>query len=271
VADGFLAYARAEWVAMARGFPRDELEAVYAPLARVARDAVRDVDAATPVVAVVGSVAVGKSTAARMLAAMLDALPEHPAVSVVGADGFLFPNRVLAARGLLERKGFPETYDESALVQFLDGVRGGGTGLRVPQYSHERYDVLDETQELGHPDMVVVEGLHLLRAGIGEHVDFGIYVDADERDIEQWFTDRMRSLRDEAVTDPSSFFRYFASHSDDELVAFAREVWDTINGVNLHQHILPTRERAHVVLEKQADHSVGRVLLRRDDRGTMGS
>jgi type I pantothenate kinase len=243
---------------------------VYAPLAALAYEAVRDRGAVIPVLAVVGSVAVGKSTSARALAAMVRGLPDRPAVALVGADGFLFSNRVLAARGLSERKGFPETYDEAALVEFLVSVRSGGTDVRVPVYSHERYDVTDETQALGQPDVVIVEGLHLLREGIAEHVDFGIYLDAEERDIERWFTDRMRALRGEAVTDPSSFFRFFADYRDDEFGAFAHEVWVTVNGVNLHEYILPTRERARVVLEKRADHSVGRVVLRDDDRETMG-
>ena len=176
--------------------------------------------------------------------------PDGVRVEIVSGDGFLFPNRVLDARGLGMRKGFPESYDRDALLAFLDAVKAGERGIRVPLYSHEDYDVLDETQVLEAADVLIVEGLHLL--GLSGAIDVGIYVDAAETDIEQWFVDRFLLLRGSG----QSFYRQFAGFSDDEAAAFARQVWDGINAVNLHDYILPTRERADVVIEKASDHSI---------------
>jgi type I pantothenate kinase len=270
--DGFVTYTVGEWAAAvppaapprsaAHGIREADVVRIYAPLAERVRDAVGAAGTRVPVIAVVGSVSVGKSTTARVLAALLGAVPDGPRAAVVSADGFLFPNEELRARGLFDRKGFPESYDEPALVTFLSHVHAGERGLRVPVYSHERYDVLEETEPLDDHDVLVVEGLHLLRPSIRDRIDFGVYLDADERDILAWFTDRMRALRDEALHDPTSFFTMFADYSDDELVALADHTWRTINGRNLHEHILPTRPNADVVLEKQADHTVRRILVR---------
>jgi type I pantothenate kinase len=210
------------------------------------------------VIAITGSVAVGKSATARLLAGALTATIDGIHVEIVSSDGFLYPNRVLDERGLTMRKGFPESYDRDAIVAFLDAVKAGKRDIRVPVYSHEDYDVLEERQALTKADVVIVEGLHLLQ--LSEAIDVGIYVDADERDIEQWYVDRFFELRSTG----HSFYRQFAHMPDDDLTAFARDVWATINAVNLHEFILPTRELADVVVEKARDHSVRRIRRPRD-------
>jgi type I pantothenate kinase len=227
------------------------------------------------VIAVAGSVAVGKSTTARILQALLARWPDHPQVDLVTTDGFLFPNRLLEERGLMERKGFPESYDLRRLVRFLADVKSGRAEVRAPVYSHLTYDIVaGEEQVVRQPDIVIVEGLTVLqtsdgRAGrslqlfVSDFFDFSLYVDADEADIEQWYLDRFLTLRETAFTDERSFFHHFAALSEDEAVQVARGIWQSINGVNLHENILPTRERARLILEKDPDHSVRAVRLRK--------
>jgi type I pantothenate kinase len=210
------------------------------------------------VIAITGSVAVGKSAIARLLAEALTATVDGVRVEIVSSDGFLYPNRVLDERGLTMRKGFPESYDRDALIAFLDAVKAGERDIRVPVYSHDDYDVLEERQALTNADVVIVEGLHLLQ--LSKAIDAGIYVDADEPDIEQWYVDRFLELRNTG----HSFYRQFARMSDDDIIAFARNVWASINAVNLHEFILPTRELADVVVEKARDHSVRRIRRPRD-------
>jgi type I pantothenate kinase len=212
------------------------------------------------VVVVTGSVAVGKSAIAQLLSESLSETSDGVRVEVVSSDGFLFPNRVLDARGLGMRKGFPESYDRDALLAFLGAVKAGERGIRVPVYSHEDYDVLDEYQVVDVADVVIVEGLHLLE--LSDAIDLGIYVDAAEADIEQWFVDRFLVLRSSG----HSFYRQFSGFSDDEATAFARQVWAGINRVNLREYILPTREHADVVVEKNPDHSMRRIRV---PRGNM--
>ena len=207
------------------------------------------------VVAVTGSVAVGKSATAQLLQGTLSGAPDGARVEIVSSDGFLFPNRVLDARGLTMRKGFPDSYDRHALLAFLAAVKSGEPGLRVPVYSHEDYDVLDELRALDPADVVIVEGLHLL--GLSDSIDLGIYVDAEEADIERWFVDRFLMLRNSG----HSFYQQFSGLSDEQASAFARQVWDAINGVNLVEYILPTRELADVVIEKGPDHSMRRIRV----------
>jgi type I pantothenate kinase len=211
------------------------------------------------VVAVTGSVAVGKSATAQVLRESLSQDPDGARVEIVSSDGFLFPNRVLDAQGLTMRKGFPESYDRDALLAFLTAVKAGDRDLRVPVYSHEDYDVLDEFQVLDTADVVIVEGLHLL--ALSDAIDVGIYVDAAEADIEQWFVDRFLGLRSSG----HSFYRQFAGFSDDQAASFARQVWESINRVNLLECILPTREFADVVIEKGPDHSVRRIRRPREN------
>jgi type I pantothenate kinase len=221
------------------------------------------------IIGIAGSVAVGKSTTARILQELLGRWPAHPRVELVTTDGFLYPNRVLEERGLMARKGFPESYDTRRLVEFLSAVKAGEPEVAAPVYSHIHYDITDEVQVVHQPDIVIVEGLNVLQPAasaelvVGDFFDFTIYVDADEADIEQWFLDRFQALRATVFNDPTSFFHLYASMTDAEADAFAREVWASINGLNLRENILPTRGRAHLVLNKGPDHRVRRVLLRR--------
>jgi len=226
------------------------------------------------VIGIGGSVAVGKSTTARLLQALLARWPNHPKVDLVTTDGFLHPNRVLEERGLMQRKGFPESYDHRALLQFMAAVKAGEAEVRAPVYSHVSYDIVpNESLVVRRPDIVIVEGLNVLQTGDGggdrarlfvsDYFDFGIYVDAEERDVEQWFTDRFLALRDTVFKDPGSYFHRFAALSHAEALAMAARVWTEINGLNLRENILPTRERATLILEKGSDHRVRTVRLRK--------
>ena len=219
-----------------------------------------------------GSVAVGKSTTARVLQALLARWPDHPNVALVTTDGFLRPNSVLEERGIMDRKGFPESYDVRRLVQFLEEVKRGEPEVRAPVYSHVVYDIVaGEEQVLAEPDIVILEGLNVLQTGtsagadarfVSDWFDFSIYVDAEEGDIEQWYVDRFFALRQTAFSDETSFFRHFAELSDAELEMTARSIWTSINRPNLIDNILPSRMRADLVLEKAADHGVRGVRLR---------
>jgi type I pantothenate kinase len=226
------------------------------------------------VIGVAGSVAVGKSTTSRVLRTLLAHWPSHPRVDLVTTDGFLLPLRTLEARGLAARKGFPESYDQRRLVRFLADVKAGVPSVDAPVYSHLAYDILPgEYQTVRQPDILIVEGLNVLQTGgrrgrmspmfVSDFFDFSIYVDADESDIEQWYVERFNRLRDTVFTNPSSYFHRYASLSPQEAVETASRIWQTINLVNLHDNILPTRERAHLILEKGRDHSVRNVRLRK--------
>jgi len=213
------------------------------------------------ILAITGSVAVGKSTIALRLRDAIRADDDALRVEVVSSDGFLLPNRVIDARGLTMRKGFPETYDRDALLAFLQRLKSGVRDVQVPLYSHETYDVLDEHSVLGTDDVVIVEGLHLV--ALSDAIDFTLYVDADEGDIEQWFVERFFHLRTS-----NAFYRQFAGLSDDEAAAFARDVWSSINGVNLEENILPSREHADAVLVKDHDHTVQRLVVSHGNMST---
>jgi type I pantothenate kinase len=226
------------------------------------------------VIGIAGSVAVGKSTFARILRALLSRWPAHPRVDLVTTDGFLHPNRVLEERGLLERKGFPESYDVRKLIQFMSDVKAGEAAVHAPVYSHQAYDIVPgQYQVVDRPDIVIVEGLNVLQAGDGsgrparvfvsDFFDFSIYIDADEGAIEHWYVARFQTLRETVFRDPRSYFHRYSALSAPEAVATAREIWRTINGVNLRENIMPTRQRARLVLEKGGDHAVRRVRLRR--------
>ena len=222
-----------------------------------------------------GSVAVGKSTTARVLQQMLAHWPEHPNVALVTTDGFLYPNAELERRGLLQRKGFPESYDRRALLRFVVDIKSGKDEVEAPTYSHLVYDVVpDETVVIKRPDIVIIEGLNVLqparvredgRAGLtlSDFFDFSVYVDAGTRDIREWYVERFLRLRETAFRDPRVLLRPYAALSDDEAVAEATRIWDTINGPNLAENILPTRSRATLVLRKDRDHSVRYVRLRK--------
>jgi type I pantothenate kinase len=222
------------------------------------------------VIGVAGSVAVGKSTFARILQALLSRWPDHPNVDLVTTDGFLHPNAVLTDRGLMTRKGFPESYDTRRLLSFLREVKSGATEVRAPVYSHIVYDVLtDEETIVRQPDILILEGLNVLQVSgsatefVSDYFDFSIYIDAEEDDILDWFIARFMALRESVFKDPNSYFRHFAALSDDEARETATSIWRDINGRNLRENILPTRERASLILQKAADHRITRVLLHR--------
>ena len=226
------------------------------------------------VIGIAGSVAVGKSTFARILRALLSRWPESPRVDLVTTDGFLRSNQDLEAAGLMRRKGFPESYDVRRLVQFMADVKAGRGAVHAPVYSHRDYDIVaGEFQVVDHPEIVLVEGLNVLQTGDGaagrarvfvsDFFDFSIYIDADETDIERWYMERFRALRETVFRDPAAYFHRYARLSDEEADRTAREIWRTINGVNLRENILATRERARLVLEKGSDHAVRLVRLRK--------
>lgn len=229
-------------------------------------------DSTTPfVVAVAGSVAVGKSTIARLLRELMSRWPGTPRVELVTTDGFLYPNAELERRGLMARKGFPESYDRRAMVDFLSEVKSGAPEVRAPFYSHMRYDIIpDAYVTVRRPDVVIVEGLNVLApppaphdVAVSDLFDFSIYVDADVDHIESWFVSRFLALRQSAFSNPNSFFRVFADISDEEAVEQALGFWREINLPNLRENVEPTRHRAKLVLNKAADHTVESVQLRK--------
>ncbi|QKW19961.1 type I pantothenate kinase [Kitasatospora sp. NA04385] len=227
------------------------------------------------IIGVAGSVAVGKSTTARLLQALLARWPEHPRVELVTTDGFLLPNAELRRRGLMARKGFPESYDRRALMRFVADVKAGKERVTAPVYSHLVYDIVPgERLVVERPDILIVEGLNVLqpalpgtdgrtRMAVADYFDFSIYVDARTDDIEAWYLDRFRKLRRTAFQDPNSYFRRFTEVPEEEAMDYGRQVWRTINRPNLLENVLPTRGRATLVLQKGQDHKVRRALLRK--------
>lgn len=226
-------------------------------------------DAPMPfVIGVAGSVAVGKSTTARVLQALLSRWESHPRVDLVTTDGFLYPNRELQRRGIMHRKGYPESYDRRALLRFVTEVKSGAPVVRAPVYSHTLYDIVpDRSIEVRQPDILVLEGLNVLQTGprlmVSDLFDFSIYVDARLEDIEAWYIERFLELRTTSFSDPKSHFAHYADLSDEAARLAAGEIWNTINRPNLVDNILPTRPRATLVLRKNSDHSVQRLRLRK--------
>jgi type I pantothenate kinase len=222
------------------------------------------------VIGIAGSVAVGKSTTARLLQALLSRWPDHPKVDLITTDGFLHPNATLVERGILNRKGFPESYDAKRLLQFLAAVKSGEDEVHAPLYSHVVYDIVDGAhQTVSSPDIVILEGLNILQVGEGagefvsDFLDFSIYVDADEGVIEDWYVERFMALRDSVFQDSASYFHRYAELSEADADATARGIWREINGRNLVDNIAPTRERASLILHKGVKHRVTDVRLRK--------
>ena len=227
------------------------------------------------VIAIAGSVAVGKSTTARVVQALLSRWPNHPKVDLITTDGFLFPNAVLQDRGLMARKGFPESYDVRRLLQFMASLKSGHENVEAPVYSHEAYDIIPgHAHTVRQADIVIVEGLNVLqtsdgrdsgppRTFVSDFFDFSIYVDAEEAYIRQWYVDRFFTLRNTVFRNESSYFHRYSKLTEDEARSTAIEIWDSINAVNLRKNILPTRERAHLIINKTEDHSVQWVKLRK--------
>jgi type I pantothenate kinase len=220
------------------------------------------------VIGIAGSVAVGKSTTARLLRTLLARWPDHPHVDLVTTDGFLWPKADLIRRGMMSRKGFPESYDRRSLLRFVSDVKSGAPEVHAPVYSHLAYDIVpDETQVVRRPDILIIEGLNVLLPGQGLTVadlfDFSVYVDAHTEDIARWYVERFLTLRDTAFADPSSHFHHYAGLSDGEAREEAARLWQQINEPNLVRNILPTRPRASLVLRKDADHRISRVRLRK--------
>ena len=263
----------------------DEVATVYLPLSRLLNlyvSATQDLHKVSArflgtiapkvpyIIGIAGSVAVGKSTFARILQALLAQWPDHPKVDLITTDGFLYPNRVLEERGIMNRKGFPESYDTRALLDVLRRIKSGEEVVEAPVYSHVVYDIVpNERVVLRGPDIVIIEGLNVLQTRsdapefVSDYFDFSIYIDADEPDIEQWYVDRFLALRASVFKNPDSFFRFYAELSDEEAIATARRIWREINGLNLRENIAPTRERASLVVHKTADHRVDQVQLLR--------
>ena len=302
-------FSRAEWAALREDTPMTltpdevmrlrsmhdrldiaEIEEIYLPLSRLLSLYVAATqrlfraqqrflsteDAKMPyIIGVAGSVAVGKSTTARVLQALLARWPNVPKVDLVTTDGFLYPNAVLERDRLMERKGFPESYDLPALLRFLYDIKAGRRPVRAPVYSHLVYDVIpNHWLEIDRPDILVVEGLNVLQTGrlprdgkaipfVSDFFDFSIYLDADEDVLMQWYVERFLALRGTAFRDPKSYFHRYSQLSDAEASATATSIWTRINLVNLHENILPTRQRADLILKKQKNHMVQQVALRK--------
>lgn len=300
----YLEFSRADWAALRANTPltlspddlnqlqginesvsMDEVVQIYLPLSRLLNlhiSATQDLHKVsssflgslakkTPyVIGIAGSVSVGKSTIARILQALLSRWPEHPKVALVTTDGFLYPNQVLEQRQIMNRKGFPGSYDLVRLVQFMADVKSGKAPVRAPVYSHFSYDIVpNEYQNVDSPDILILEGLNVLQSGAGHPVfvsdffDFSIYIDAVEAHLIDWFLERFSKLRDTAFKDPRSYFHRFAQMEQDEALDLASHIWQTINLVNLRENILPTRERAKLILWKGEKHAVGKISLRR--------
>ena len=268
----------------------DEVREVYLPLSRLLNlyvGAAQKLHEATTtflgctegkmpyIIGVAGSVAVGKSTTARVLQALLARWPDHPRVDLIGTDGFLLPNATLEERGLMELKGFPETYDLRRLLAFMADVKAGRREVVAPVYSHFHYDVVpDETKIIDLPDVLIVDGLNVLQPAklprdgkaipfLSDYFDFSIYIDADADHIGEWYVERFMRLRQTAFRDPAAYFHRYSMLSADAARETARGIWEQINLRNLEENILPTRQRADLILHKQGDHVIDQVALRK--------
>lgn len=304
----YLSFNRQQWAALRNAVPMtlsetdlvelqgvnesltmDEVEEIYLPLARLlnlyvaARQSRNSVlnnflsnqESAPPfIIGIAGSVAVGKSTTARLLKALLSRWDNHPKVELVTTDGFLYPKKVLDKRGIMHRKGFPESYDIKQLVAFVSDVKAGKPNLEVPVYSHITYDITDDVKVVDRPDVLIIEGLNVLQSGmdyphdphrvfVSDFLDFSLYVDAESTIIEQWYVERFLKFRQGAFTKPGSYFSHYTKLTEPQAIEKAHSIWQAINGVNLDANILPTKGRAHLILQKGQNHKVEQVLLRK--------
>lgn len=301
----FVEYDRASWARLAPRAPlplseddlarvrsvgdmldASEVTDVYQPLARllalyvegarhlhfITRQFLGDDVSHTPfIIGIAGSVAVGKSTTSRVLAELLSRNPDTPSVALMATDGFLLPLAELKKKGLLERKGFPESYDRRALLRFVSHLKSGVSPVKAPVYSHLLYDrVPGETVEITSPDIVIIEGLNVLAPpatnsalAVSDLFDFSIYVDARTNDIARWYEDRFLALQQGAFSDPRSYFHRYAELAESDARAEARRIWKEINEVNLRENIVPTRPRASLILQKESDHRINKILLRK--------
>ena len=267
----------------------EESVEIYLPLARllnlyiaarqnrntVLQNFLGDRNGAPPfIIGIAGSVAVGKSTTARLLKALLSRWDNHSKVELVTTDGFLYSKKVLDERGIMHRKGFPESYDIKRLVEFVSDIKAGKPNLQVPIYSHLTYDITDEQKTIDCPDVLIIEGLNVLQSGmdyphephrvfVSDFLDFSLYVDANTDVIESWYIERFLKFRQGAFTQPGSYFSHYTQLTEQQAVDKAKEIWRTINGINLQENILPTKGRAQLILKKGANHLVEEVLLRK--------
>ena len=270
---------------------RDEVEDFYFPISRLinlyitaslklheARNEFLSEDGTRVpyIVGVTGSVAVGKSTTSRILKLLLERLPRKPRVDLVTTDGFLFPNKILEEKGIMNRKGFPDSYDIRKLINFLTSVKSGEPLVTVPVYSHLEYDILpDQFIRIKKPDILIIEGLNILQIGDGmnhgmpkpvyvsDFLDFSIFVDAPEEWIREWFIERFLLLKENAFVNPRSYFRKYSELSREDAIEISSRIWDEINGLNYRENIEKTKWRAHLILEKGRDHSIQQILMRK--------
>ncbi len=305
----YLEFTREQWAALRNSVPLtltqdeikklkginedlslDEVAEIYLPLSRLLnfyissnlrRQAVLEQFLGTNgqripyIIGIAGSVAVGKSTTARVLQALLSRWPEHRTVELITTDGFLHPNQVLKERGLMKKKGFPQSYDTRNLVNFVSEVKSGASPVTAPVYSHLIYDVVPgDNKVITQPDILILEGLNVLQSGtdyqrashhvfVSDFVDFSIYVDAPEDLLQGWYINRFLKFRQGAFSDPDSYFHNYAKLTEEEAVEIATQLWTEINGLNLRENILPTRERASLILTKSTGHAVDNVRLRK--------
>ncbi|MCE5170014.1 type I pantothenate kinase [Paenibacillus profundus] len=263
----------------------DEVEDIYLPLTKLINLHVaaaqqlrattasflqKKTDKVPYIIGIAGSVAAGKSTTARLLQALLSQYEEHPEVEIVTTDGFLYPNRILEDKRMMNKKGFPQSYDTKRLIQFLTDIKAGQAEVHAPVYSHLSYDIIpDETIKVKKPDILILEGINVLQVSreasvfVSDFFDFSIYVEAREPDLEKWYVERFLLLRDTAFQNPTSYFHRYAELTEEEAITRARSIWRDINQVNLTKNILPTKGRAKLILSKDTDHRIQNVHLRK--------
>ncbi|QIM62358.1 type I pantothenate kinase [Pasteurellaceae bacterium Orientalotternb1] len=305
----FLTFDRQQWAALRKSVPLtltekdlkpllsfnedlslDEVRAIYLPLVRLINYYIDEnikrqqvlhkfLDVEAPkvpyIISIAGSVSVGKSTSARILQALLSSWPEERKVSLITTDGFLYPLSVLEEKNILNRKGFPESYDIHRLIQFVSDIKSGKRYVKAPIYSHLTYDIIpDQFNEVDQPDIVILEGLNVLQSGmnypasphnvfLSDFVDFSVYVDAEEELLLKWYINRFLKFRRSAFTDPNSYFHHYSKLSEQEAIETATRIWNEINGLNLRKNILPSRDRANLILVKGEDHAIQTIKLRK--------